>query len=838
MSDTILSADIRVTYLDEDRGKFLEWIGSATGTRTMNEVYSAMATLLDEATTGDDATCMTAETPVEYTIGLIDANDADPWFIQYECVQHLTGGALKSSGWTHTDGTDTGIVVVAVTSNTFVAADEGAKIETSVDNDNGTLLEVIEQGATDYLVIRPDDNTAGNSFNDAPTSGGTIQIEGGGGNSATQASAAVTGEQIWANLFNVTPIGADTHVYMYQGLVSDASRARISDINDATQDWWAEGAFDRLIYIRDFKTAAAPIIDAGNITVFARKGNTLYDNFEVTTSTTSGGRNPIPLSASADLNNTTGYQSITQTASAGNWAVGDEVEGDTSGARAIITQIDNPGSTQTLHYYLIGDPQTTFQTAAEGLTNNDDTGTGTKDGNVPAAEGPALATWFTNNTFPTAVHAALTSDIDDDGTAEGYGILVDCNQNPLTEVYEWCKYETRNGETGTGSTDGIEGEQYVGATVYLEWTGTVTGTITEGNDVTQETSGATGIIVSKDETLKQITLRDTRGTFATAATTETLTDNDASGTVEIDDTANTFNPVKAAPFGTLAGGRWFGARGVTLVDWISGDENNFQQIDNDGNARQRPIAISLSISNLVGTAITDAASDYVVMHRLIAVGGAIDKTEHNVTSGALAANTIVVDSAIPADVPGKSTGGVLNIRDVSDGNKTIRIRFASWTASTFTLAEFASFVSTATTNATQVTYSTGGFNAAVRRGDLVYNITRGTGEFGYVETVDTDLQLTLVSPGISTTVEGDSFAVNVNPVLLSGTDDLYVPLIDSYPTGTSESVSIVFVATLDFRVKVSNTRATTKITRFVTDGQTTGADVPTATIRNTDIIFT
>jgi len=124
-----------------------------------------------------------------------------------------------------------------------------------------------------------------------------------------------------------------------------------------------------------------------------------------------------------------------------------------------------------------------------------------------SAQGPALATWFTSNTFPTAVHAATTSDIDDDGTAEGYGILVDCNANPLTEVYEWCKYETRNGETGTGSTDGIEGEQYVGATVYLEWTGTVTGTITEGNDVTQETSGATGIILSKDETLKQTTKR-------------------------------------------------------------------------------------------------------------------------------------------------------------------------------------------------------------------------------------------------------------------------------------------------------------------------------------------
>ena len=104
MSDTILAGDITVYYLDENRQKRLEWTGSATGTQSINAIYSAMADLLDETGTGDDSTCMTAETPVEYTIGTIDANDADPWFISYECMQHVTGGALQTSGWTHTDG--------------------------------------------------------------------------------------------------------------------------------------------------------------------------------------------------------------------------------------------------------------------------------------------------------------------------------------------------------------------------------------------------------------------------------------------------------------------------------------------------------------------------------------------------------------------------------------------------------------------------------------------------------------------------------------------------------------------------------------------------------------
>ena len=503
MADTILAGDITVNYIDDNRSKYLEWTGSATGTRTVNEMYSALGTLFDNTPQGDNATPMSAETPVEYTVGIIDANDNDPWFMQYELAQHLTGGAIRSSGWTRTEGSATGIVVVSVTSNTITSASVGFDIVTDTDGDTGTLLEVIEQGATDYLVIRPDTNAAGNSFDNAPTAGDGLTCN---AQTATQAAASTSGEQIWANCFNVTPIEADTHVYVYQGLVSDATRARVADINDATQDWWAEGAFDRLFFIRDYQTDANPLIDGGNLTFFARKGNTLYDNFPIGASTTSGGRNPVPLSASADGNQTTGYQSITQTASAGNWSVGDEVQGDTSGARAIITQIDNPGATQTLHYYLIGDPQTTFQTAAEGLTNNDDTGTGTKDGNVPAAQGPALNTWFDNNAFPTATHGFTTFDIDDDATAEGYGVTVDVNQASLQQMYEWTKYVTRNGETGTAPTDGIEGEQYVGPTVYLEWSGTVTGTITEGNDVTQATTGATGIIVSSDETLKQMLL--------------------------------------------------------------------------------------------------------------------------------------------------------------------------------------------------------------------------------------------------------------------------------------------------------------------------------------------
>ena len=833
MSDTILAGDITVFYLDDNRRKQLVWTGAATGTQSANAIYSAMADLLDEPTTGDDATCMFADTPVEYTTGIIDANDGDPWYMGYELMQHVTGGSIKTNGWNRVETTNTGVIVVPVnTGSTIVAGDVGFDITTTTDGDNGTLLEVLTPvaGGTEYLVIRPDTSAAGDSFDNSPTAGGAITCN---AHSATQTSASNTGEQIWPNLYNVTPIDGDTHVYMYQGTVDDATRARIADVNDDSLDWWPEGAFDRLFYANDYSVAGFPVIDAGYITVLARKGSTLYDSFEVLTSLTSGGRNPVPLSASADSNNTVGYQSITQTASAGNWNVGDEIEGDSSGARAIITQIDNPGATQTVHYYLIGDPQTTFNTTAETLTNNDDTGTGTKNTSAPAAQGPALAAWFTSNTIPTAVHANTTSDINDDGVSEGYGILLDAKSNPFSEVYPWSQYVTRNGANiAAANTDGVEGEQYVGPTVYLEYSGTVTGTISEGSDVTQATSLATGIVLSHDTTLKQILLRDVRGEFTTA---DIVTDNDVGGTVTPNTAAEAFNANKASPFGSFAGGRWFFARGVAPVNWVGADENSFETLDSQGNVRTRPIAITLSVSNTVGGAETEIDSDLVWMHRLIASGGAIDKTEYSSDgTGATGGSSVVVDTAITADTPGKSAGGVLNIRDVSDNNQHYRLRFATWATSTFALAAFGAFTSTAGGSTTQINYATGGFNAALKRGDLVWNSTRSLAS--YVVSVDSDTQVT-ISPAITGQVDGDNIDFNVLPIALDTLDDVYVSLIDQYADSSSVSVSIVYVAPIFYRVKCANTRNADKIKRFVNDGSTSGTDQNTPVIRNADTII-
>lgn len=834
---TILNGDIGVEYLDNNRMKLLYWIGGTNDTYDINDVYSAMATLLDEDTTIDDGTCISAETPVEYTIGKIDAGDVEPWYITFDLMEHITSGALRTSGWARVEGSNTGIVVVPVTASgsTIVDSDRGNDI-THGDGDSGTLLEYIDTGGTnDYCVIRPDSSAAANSFDSGAS--GTLTCN---THTASQAGSGTTGEMIWANLYSIGTIEADTHIYLYQGTIADDSRSRVYSWNDATQDWWSDGHIDICVPIKEFVSSTWAIIDGGYVTILARKATTLYDNFETTTSTTSGGRNPIPLATATDLDNPTGYKSITTTAVAtDDFTVGDEIEGATSGARAIITQIDGTSPTYTFHYYLIDDPLTDFQTAAETITNNDATGSATKDGNPPANQGPALATWFTSNNFPTigaSGHTHTTFDIDDDSTNEDYGITIDCNQNPLSEVYEWLKYICRRGNTVTTDTDGIEGEQYIGGEVYLSWTGSVTGTIAEGADVTQETSGATGIIQAYYDSGGSgglMLLRNTRGTFFTNATTATLTDNDNSGTVEIDENAVAFSPKKASPFGTFAGGTFFGARGVLLSDWLAADENSFILTPIEGGTKERPQAITIAVTNLVGTDETTATDDRVGVFRLTGSGGSIDKTEYSAAGGeAIGDTTLVVDTGITQDTPGKTTGGVLRIRDADDDNTEYKVRYSSWTTSTFTLANID--ITAADGGSVNTVIESGAFTTA-KRGDLVYN--HDLAEVTYVKTVDSANQIT-VYPPFSGDPTGDHIELNCVPIAMNTADDVYVSLIERMAASTSESVSIIYVSPLYFRVKVRNTRATTKIKPFSVDDFSTGTDKSIATIRTEDTIIT
>ena len=104
---------------------------------------------------------------------------------------------------------------------------------------------------------------------------------------------------------------------------------------------------------------------------------------------------------------------------------------------------------------------------------------------------------------------------------------------------------------------------------------------------------------------------------------------------------------KQAPFGTFAGGKFFGARGV-WVENIS-DPNNRELLDAAGVAHIPPVSITVSVTGVV-------SGDRVLVAKDNA--GAIIKDQFTIAS--VTASTIVATVAIPSDVP---TTGTIRVGD-------------------------------------------------------------------------------------------------------------------------------------------------------------------------------
>lgn len=960
MADTILSGRWVIYYESENRQKRIwrDTSVSPTTTDTVNALYSALQNHFDELGQMDDGVPMSAQTPTEYTIGIIDAGDKDPWFIDRTSVEYLTGGALKTASWDRATTTNTGIVRFTYTTGTdFDTTDIGRDITNAGGGDSGTLLDFNSTGATKYAWVRPDsfaaandwDSTSGavavsnDSFaqvwqvdnttfvdqssgaNDAtnanwtvfpatedtsdyvamgyrqkfkkvifdyangtagvggsvtwqywdgstwaalsgvsdgttgftatagdgkvltftvPTDWATTSLNGsqqlyyiralvagaystnpildqgfiGGTGSVTQATAAASaGESLWANIYSIGTIESNTHLYIQQN-GSNLTAYK------ASTDWWSDGHIDILVNVKELGTET----DEGYIKVFARQYSKTYSYYTV--DLTAGGRNPIPLQTGNDLDNQTGYKTIAFDGGNGSTLTVGDVVSVSGTARAIVTAVTGAASaTGTFDYYLIGDPITDF-------TNNEAfTATAGKTGDINGSSsnaGPAAL-----GSPPTITFGGLSTggseDIDENGTAENYSITIDCNQNALADVYEYTKYITRRGNTGdidAGSLT-IEGQFYLGTEYRLKYTGSVTGTIVDGNTVTQETSGATGVVVNHNTTDKIIMLRNTRGTFATHATTHTLTDNTTTGTVEINSEATAVTPVGAAPFGTFAGGTFFVATGVVLTDYLTAEANNFQLKTDEGTVVEAPTKVTISVGNT-------RAGDKVGVFRLSGSGGSIIKDRYNATVQSALATTAVMGSSITVDEPGRSAGGIIRLVDASSSAE-YRIRFTSWASSTFTLASSTIAAADSGTNTTTIV-ETGAFSSS-KVGDLVVNVTRGNA-VSYI-TVITDNNTVTISPAITSQTTGDEIRLNVLPVATttSPQDTWYVPMIDTYETtgstGTpgTETALITYLADIPVRVRARNAG---NIIPYEADSTVTSTGMSNSIIRTTDTIFT
>jgi hypothetical protein len=111
------------------------------------------------------------------------------------------------------------------------------------------------------------------------------------------------------------------------------------------------------------------------------------------------------------------------------------------------------------------------------------------------------------------------------------------------------------------------------------------------------------------------------------------------------DGAYGYTPNGAAPFGTVAGGKWFVAQGWYIAGALAGDLQKYQMISHDGTTITNPVVAGISIGGLT-------VGSRVLVGRSAATASGFLDTEYTLngatTSGG---NTCVVNEAIKTDTP-------------------------------------------------------------------------------------------------------------------------------------------------------------------------------------------
>lgn len=675
MANVILT-NWTVYYADDAPGassgyKQIRWTGAGapeTTTNTVNELYSALTDLFSISTQNDanDTIPMQAVTPTVYNIGSFDAGDLEPWFIDPVSVKHLTGGSLQSVNWTRVQDANAGIVKVPYTLGTqFIASDIGRAVSHS-SGDGGTLLWF--DSTTNEAWIRPTDKTATHNWD---TGSGTFSATGGTG-SVTQSGAPKTGERLWANIYTIGTIEPNSLIYVYQNF-------------SPITGFWSDGHIDRLILVSD--GFASGLIDSGLLTIYAREYSKLYDNFS--TDVSAGGRNPIPLATSTDINNTTGYRSFTGTGGSGTFNVGNYIYAPAAGGWSAATKkgVLTAVSSYTLTYYLIGD-LTDFaasDTVKEYVPTTGADGDGSCTAAAPSNAGPLTSPSST----VTIGFGGIVRNLNNGYGLAPYSVEIDLQGTvAIDDLYERLKYVTRRGQTTdieTQTTQSIIGQEYTAiGDLYLPYdTGSVDNPFTEGETITA-TGGFTCTLTSKHDQGSSegfLIVRKVRGT--TPIDNTVLTGGTSGHTAQIDTNAGAdpvvaISPTKASPFGTFAGGKFFGARGVWLANVPGADANNYQLIDSENVTQTPPASVPIAVNGLV-------SGDRVSVFRTTGDNEIIDKTylSSHASNNSSATTAWETDAAtpIPADTP--STGYIRLVKTTTHVEE--RLQYISWTGNIFTL---------------------------------------------------------------------------------------------------------------------------------------------------------
>ena len=291
-----------------------------------------------------------------------------------------------------------------------------------------------------------------------------------------------------------------------------------------------------------------------------------------------------------------------------------------------------------------------------------------------------------------------------------------------------------------------------------------------------------------------------------------------------------FTEVKVAPFGTYAGGKFFGAQGVLLSNYVAGEINNIILTDNTGAVKQAPTAISVGVNNVVsGDKVFMARSDYGNFTATAATD-LLTETAHGLlpddiiqvsTTGTLpaglaaATNYYVIASGLTANdwkVSATQGGSAVDITTTGTGTH-------SWTCPLKVRKD-------------QFTFNLAGSDST----HIVVNETVGNDipTTGVVRIGDTRYAYSALDRTLK------KFTVAATPLGETNGANTYCPIIDEQVSGTSVSKALTYVADFSVvaRVRKYAAGAGNSILPFENTGTVINTGLTVSAIRTVDSVAT
>jgi hypothetical protein len=833
----ILNGDFEILFDDETVGTATTGMrmirraaGASATVYTTLQLYSAVADAADEFQAMGFRNPMLPVTPNAFTL-------ENKYFMPRSSTEWLKEGTI-SADWSYTALPDTignGVVAVAWSGGTGpVTGDIGRLITQGDTGDTGTLLdfETAPDGTT-YVWIRPDDSTpvTGDLFDGT----GTLIVTG-GTMSATTSTAGLIGNTRYTAIQAIGAVPFATEVYVYQ------NRIKLTDSAGGFQ-WWTTdpnvslGIISVLIRTHfqgvGFTTVGA-IADA-DLEVFARRYTSLYDNFRLNVA--GGGFSALPLASSPDINNTTGYQTMTGSGGSGTFLAGELCTESTTGAQVVLTAVSGTTANPILEYYIVGD--LTDIAGTNTLTGATSGATCTTAAPTANSGGPTDATSGEGGTVTITI-GSTTADFDGNGTAEPYSVTVNAQTNvPVAKVYERLKYVTRRGQDNTfwnTVATSVPGEAYRGIEALYYYDNPV-GTFTQGDDITGQlgytarvfgvNSGATG----EDVNQAYITVTDQQTSLDSVSNNDVLTD-EGSDTVTADNAGAggaflSITSPKASPFGTFTGTTIFGAQGV-LFTGIDLNPQAYTLTDDLGTLRPPPNTVTILVDNTL-------ALDRVLVARDTGLAGVIDKDQFGgMTATGISATSITVGGTVDSEVPAAGWVRVVAV----DEQQEHRYKYDSRTtgaSGVFTLTPITPGTATAGTSDTEL-FDTGAtfVTEGAEVGMLVYVAGRtSTYEVTDIQS-ETNVGLRLLY-GAGGFVSTDTYTMNETIQAYDTGDDIFDLIIDAEATTTSYSNTIVKTPAANFGVVV-NVRQGKVILPFTQNATVGDSGLTVTTVRQDDTI--